>query len=61
MKEELATGLRPHVRIERAAALAMVDEVIDPRDTRKALSVALQRTAARQIERPWRRREVPPF
>ncbi|HET9035344.1 MAG TPA: acyl-CoA carboxylase subunit beta [Myxococcaceae bacterium] len=60
MKEELAAGLRPHVRIDRAAALGMVDDVIDPRDTRKALAMALQRTASKQVERPWRRREVPP-
>ena len=61
MKEELAAGLRPHVRIDRAAALGMVDDVIDPRDTRKALAMALQRTATKQVERPARRREVPPF
>ena len=61
MKEELSAGLRPHVRIDRAAALAMVDDVIDPRDTRKALGLALARTANKHVERPWRRREVPPF
>src|SRR4029078_6607238 len=31
MKDELAAGLRPHVRIDRAAAMGMVDDVIDPR------------------------------
>ncbi len=61
MKDELASGLRPHVRIDRAAALGMVDDVIDPRDTRKVLAMALQRTANKQVERPWRRREVPPL
>src|SRR5215813_1930341 len=61
MKEELASGLKPHVRIERAAALGMVDDVIDPRDTRKVLAMALQRTANKQVDRPWRRREVPPY
>jgi acetyl-CoA carboxylase carboxyltransferase component len=61
MKDELAAGLRPHVRIDRAAALGMVDDVIDPRDTRKVLAMALQRTANKHVDRPWRRREVPPF
>ena len=61
MKEELAGGLRPHLRIDRAAAMAMVDGVIDPRDTRKVLAIALQRTANKLVERPVRRREVPPF
>src|SRR5215510_3030411 len=46
MKEDLAAGLRPHVRIDRAGALGMVDDVIDPRDTRKVLAMALQRTTA---------------
>jgi acetyl-CoA carboxylase carboxyltransferase component len=49
------------VRIDRAAALGMVDDVIDPRDTRKVLAMALQRTANKHVDRPWRRREVPPF
>ena len=61
MKDELASGLRPHVRIERAAAMGMVDDVIDPRDTRKVLAMALQRTATKHVDRPSRRREVPPF
>jgi acetyl-CoA carboxylase carboxyltransferase component len=61
MKDEMAAGLKPHVRIDRAAAMGMVDDVIDPRDTRKVLAMALQRTANKQVERPWRRREVPPF
>ncbi len=61
LKDRLAGGLRPHVGIERAAALAMVDDVIDPRDTRKALAMALARTANKTVERPWRRREVPPL
>ena len=61
MKDELAAGLRPHVRIDRAAALAMVDDVIDPRDTRKALALALARSRNKTVDRPARRREVPPF
>jgi len=35
--------------------------VIDPRDTRRALALALARTQGKVVERPWRRREVPPF
>jgi acetyl-CoA carboxylase carboxyltransferase component len=60
LKEELASALRPHVRVERAAALAMIDDIIDPRDTRKALALALARTSNKTVDRPWRRREVPP-
>ncbi|MET0404168.1 MAG: acyl-CoA carboxylase subunit beta [Cystobacter sp.] len=60
MKKELAEGLRQHIRIERTAALAMVDDVVDPRDTRRLLARALKRSANKTVERPFRRREISP-
>jgi len=60
MKKELADGLRQHIRIERTAAMAMVDDVVDPRDTRRLLARALKRTANKKVERPFRRREISP-
>jgi acetyl-CoA carboxylase carboxyltransferase component len=60
LKKELAEGLRQHIRIERTAAMAMVDDVVDPRDTRRLLARALKRTANKKVERPFRRREISP-
>lgn len=60
LKEELAAGLRQHISIYRTAALAMVDDVIDPRDTRRVLARALKRTANKRVERPHRKREISP-
>ncbi len=60
MKEQLAAGLRQHISIYRTAALAMIDDVIDPRDTRRALASALKRTRNKTVERPPRRREISP-
>jgi acetyl-CoA carboxylase carboxyltransferase component len=60
MKKELTENLRQHIRIERTAALAMVDDVVDPRDTRRLLARALKRTANKKMERPFRRREISP-
>ena len=60
MKKQLAEGLRQHIRIERTAALAMVDDVVDPRDTRRLLARALKRSANKKVERPFRRREISP-
>jgi acetyl-CoA carboxylase carboxyltransferase component len=60
MKKELTENLRQHIRIERTAALAMVDDVVDPRDTRRLLARALKRTANKKMERPFRRREIAP-
>lgn len=39
LKKELAEGLRQYIRIERTAAMAMVDDVVDPRDRLKAIRV----------------------
>ncbi|MBJ6762727.1 acyl-CoA carboxylase subunit beta [Myxococcaceae bacterium JPH2] len=60
LKKELSDGLRQHIRIERTAAMAMVDDVVDPRDTRRLLARALKRTANKKVERPFRRREISP-
>ena len=60
IKEELSANLRKHISMYRTAAMAMVDDVIDPRDTRRALARALKRTRNKKVERPYRRREVSP-
>jgi len=38
----------------------MIDDVIDPRDTRLSLARALKRTRNKRVERPPRRREISP-
>ncbi len=60
MKEEMAQSLRQHISIYRTAALGMIDDVIDPRETRRCLARALKRTANKKVERPYRRREISP-
>jgi len=59
-RDELASGLRQHISIYRTAALAMVDDVIDPRETRRCIARALRRTEHKKVERPYRRREISP-
>ena len=60
LKQELAQQLRGQIDIYRVAAMAMIDDVIDPRDTRAELAKALKRTANKKVERPFRRREISP-
>jgi acetyl-CoA carboxylase carboxyltransferase component len=60
MQQMLADQIRPHINIYRVAAMGMVDDVIDPRDTRPVLARALKLTAHKHMERPRRRREVAP-
>ncbi len=59
-REELSAGLRKHISIYRTAALAMIDDVIDPRETRRSIARALKRTENKKVERPRRRREISP-
>jgi len=60
MKAQLAEGLRQHIDIYRVAAMGLVDDVIDPRDTRKVLARALKRSENKHVERPYKKREISP-
>ncbi len=59
-KGELVKALRERIDIYRAAALGMLDDIIDPRDTRASIGRALRRTLNKKVERPYRRREISP-
>jgi acetyl-CoA carboxylase carboxyltransferase component len=60
LKEELSAKLRSQIDIYRTAALGLIDDVIDPRDTRRTLARALKRTENKKVDRPYRRREISP-
>ena len=60
VKKQLAEAIWPHIDIERTAALGYVDDVIDPRETRPLLAHYLTLCQGKQVERPWRKREVAP-
>jgi acetyl-CoA carboxylase carboxyltransferase component len=59
-KDALTQTLKPHLDVKRAAALGMIDDIIDPRDTRRVLARALKRTRNKKVERPYRKREISP-
>ncbi len=59
-REQLSAELRKQISIYRTAALAMIDDVIDPRETRLSIARALRRTKNKKVERPYRRREISP-
>ena len=59
-KARLAAAIRPYIDIYRVAALAHVDDVIDPRDTRPLLAHYLRLTEGKRIERPFRKHGVSP-
>src|SRR5262249_33974494 len=44
----------------RAAGAALIDDVIDPRETRPTLIRALEMAATKKVERPWKKHGVVP-
>ncbi|OGO02580.1 MAG: propionyl-CoA carboxylase [Chloroflexi bacterium RBG_13_52_14] len=58
--EQLASQLRPHITIDKTAALGLVDDVIDPRETRRVLFHGLERTRDKKIFRHPRKHGVYP-
>ena len=60
VKKQLVEAVRPHIDIVKTAALAYVDDVIDPRETRPLLAHYLRLTEHKKLERPYRKREISP-
>ena len=56
LAEEIRANIDPYV----AAGYAKVDDVIDPADTRAAIARGLVISAAKQVDRPWRKHGVLP-
>jgi acetyl-CoA carboxylase carboxyltransferase component len=57
---ELAEDIRKNIDPYVAAGHALVDDVIDPADTRHAIWRGLQIARDKQVERPWRKHGVLP-
>jgi acetyl-CoA carboxylase carboxyltransferase component len=58
--EQAAARIRKGINPYVPAIRAMIDDVIDPRQTRACLARALERFANKRVERPWRKRGVVP-
>ncbi len=56
LAEEIRANIDPYV----AAGHAQLDDVIDPADTRAAIARGLEVSAAKRVERPWRKHGVLP-
>jgi methylmalonyl-CoA decarboxylase subunit alpha len=59
-KAELIGEYRKIIDVYRAAANDMIDDVIDPRETRPTVIRALEMAAGKRVERPWKRHGVVP-
>jgi acetyl-CoA carboxylase carboxyltransferase component len=43
-----------------AAGNAMIDDIIDPRETRQVVARALEMAATKKVARPWKKHGVMP-
>jgi acetyl-CoA carboxylase carboxyltransferase component len=59
-KKAVVSAIQKNIDINKVAGWGLVDDVIDPRDTRRALAWGLELARQKHIERPYRKRGVIP-
>ena len=59
-KQELIDNFRQIIDVYIAAGNALIDDVIDPRETRRVIARALEMAENKRVERPWKRHGVVP-
>ena len=59
-KAELVAAYRQVIDVYVAARNGMIDDVIDPRETRPVICRALEMAEGKTVERPWKRNAVVP-
>lgn len=60
VKAQLVSAIAQHIDIRKVAGWGLVDDIIDPRDTRKVLAQGLRMSWNRTVERPFRKRGIIP-
>ena len=59
-KQELIENFRKIIDVYVAAGNDMIDDVIDPRETRATICRALELAESKHVERPWKKSGVVP-
>ena len=59
-RAELIDAYRKLIDVYVAARNAMIDDVIDPRETRPTIIRAVAMAEGKRVERPWKRNGVVP-
>jgi acetyl-CoA carboxylase carboxyltransferase component len=60
MRAQMIEGIRKSIDPYIAAGNAMIDDVIDPRETRPTVIRAFEMAATKRVERPWKKHGVMP-
>jgi len=55
LREQLLRQVRDTISPYVAAGWAMIDDVIEPADTRRVIARGLERARGKRVERPWRK------
>jgi acetyl-CoA carboxylase carboxyltransferase component len=59
-RKEMLSAVRRQIDPYIAAGNAVIDDIIDPRETRPTIARALQMAATKQVEKPAKRHGVMP-
>ncbi len=60
MKKQLVAAIEPYIDIYKVAGRGLIDEVIDPRETRDYILAGLELSKGKTVERPYRKSGVRP-
>jgi methylmalonyl-CoA decarboxylase subunit alpha len=60
VKKGIVDMIQKNIDIYKVAGWGLVDDVIDPRETRASLALGLELAAHKRIERPARKRGIIP-
>jgi acetyl-CoA carboxylase carboxyltransferase component len=59
-REAMLNAVREQIDVYIAAKNAMIDDVIDPRETRPTIIRGLRMAKDKRVDRPWRKHGVMP-
>ncbi|MCC6524612.1 MAG: acyl-CoA carboxylase subunit beta [Polyangiaceae bacterium] len=60
VKQQIIDTLQKNIDVMKVANWALIDDVIDPRDTRRTLAWGLELATHKHVERPFKRRGIIP-
>jgi acetyl-CoA carboxylase carboxyltransferase component len=60
VRRQIAAAIQKHIDIYKVAGWGLVDDVIDPRETRRLLCLAIEMSWNRTVERPAKKRGIMP-
>jgi acetyl-CoA carboxylase carboxyltransferase component len=60
VKQGIIDQIQKNIDVMKVAGWGLIDDVIDPRDTRAVLALGLELSWNKKVERPWRKHGVMP-